>query len=222
MAIVTTTSNRHKEAIQKAETNLATHSIKVLLMRVGFVFDKQDHHKLINIKTVNAAVQIDVDEPTGKFTRASGSFITDGFVPNNEITGADFANGGNNAVFEIDTVSATEIVVKDNTGMVTETGSGDETLTSDDELATGFGYTQNTKTTGTITVALDNVSNYCQATFPTITWVASGGSIVSPAVLLFNDDHADDVIIQCTEFGGDETALDGTNFDLQNGEIREV
>jgi hypothetical protein len=223
MAVTATTGNRYKEALINGEIDLDNDSIKVLLMRSGFVFDKQEHHELINLKTVNAGVQIDVDEPTGKFTRASGSFVTDGFVVGNEITGANFANGGNNAAFIIDTVSATEIVVVDNTGMVTETGSGDETLTSDDELATGNGYTQDTKTTGTTTVALDNPSNYANMTFPTVTWSASGGSIgPSPGAILYDDTHADDVIIGYIDFGAEQTATDGTTFDIQNGEIREL
>jgi hypothetical protein len=45
-------------------------------------------------------------------------------------TGANFLNGGNNAAFTVDTVTASVVTVVDNTGMVDETGTGDETLTS--------------------------------------------------------------------------------------------
>jgi len=79
---------------------------------------------------VNAAVQIDVVAAAGTFTRASGSFLTDGFERGCTFTGSNFTNGGNNAQFTALTVTATVITVDDNAGMVNETGSGDEVLTS--------------------------------------------------------------------------------------------
>lgn len=80
----------------------------------------------------NAGVQIDVVAAAGTFTRASGSFIDDGFEYGARFLGANFANGGNNANFTVSTVSddGLTITVTDNTGMVDETGSGDETLTT--------------------------------------------------------------------------------------------
>ena len=95
-------------------------------------YDSHDGTDTFTLGTpVNAAVQIDVVAAAGTFTRASGSFITDGFDPGCTFTGSGFANGGNNAQFVVDTVTATVITVVDNTGMVNETGSGDEVLTSD-------------------------------------------------------------------------------------------
>lgn len=78
----------------------------------------------------NSAVQIDVVATSGTFTRASGDFLADGFEPGARFTGAGFANGGNNSTFTAATVTTTVITVVDNTGMVNETGSGDETLTT--------------------------------------------------------------------------------------------
>lgn len=223
MAVTAVTSDRYKYALITKTIDLANDTVKVLLMRTGFTFDKGLHRLKINIKTASAAVQIDVDSVAGTFTRASGSFVTDGFVAGNKILGANFANAGNNATFYIQTVTALVITVTDSTGMVTETGSGDETITSDDELATGNGYTQDTKTTGTITVTEDTVSHYAKGTFPTVTWTASGGSIGPTAgALLYDDTTAEDTIIGYIDFGGDETRLDGFTLDIQNGEIREV
>jgi len=62
------------------------------------------------------------------FTRASGSFITDGFLTGMTFTSTGFTNGGNNSTFVISTVSATEIVPVDSTGMVTEGAGADERL----------------------------------------------------------------------------------------------
>lgn len=79
---------------------------------------------------VTAAQQIDVDATAGTFTRVGGgNFLTEGYMQGARFTGAAFANGGNNTAFTADSVTATVITVVDNSGMVTETGSGDETLT---------------------------------------------------------------------------------------------
>jgi hypothetical protein len=86
-------------------------------------------------------IQINVDDVADTFTRLTGSFLDDGFEPDCTFTGSGFANGGNNAQFEVATVTATVITVKDGTGMVTETGSGDERL-----LADGWDYTDDTAT----------------------------------------------------------------------------
>ncbi len=100
---------------------------------------------------VNSAVQIDVDSGALTFTRASGSFLDDGFEPGCTFTGSNFANGGNNAQFTAETVTATVITVTAAGGMVTETGSGDEVLTSNgwDFTAAGAGYSKaDTSTSG--------------------------------------------------------------------------
>lgn len=90
----------------------------------------------------NSAVQIDVNDVADTFTRASGDFLADGFEPGCTFTGANFANGGNNAQFTAETVTATVITVAVGTGLVTETGSGDETLTADGWDFTGTNYSK--------------------------------------------------------------------------------
>lgn len=49
----------------------------------------------------------------GEFTRASGSFITDGFIKGQTIRTSGFSNGVNNADWVIDTVAALTITVRD-------------------------------------------------------------------------------------------------------------
>jgi hypothetical protein len=60
----------------------------------------------------------------GQIDRATGSFLVDGFVAGMVIETTGFTNGGNNSTFEIDSVTATAIVVVDDTGMVNESGGG--------------------------------------------------------------------------------------------------
>lgn len=50
---------------------------------------------------------------TSKFTRASGSFITDGFIAGQKVIVAGFADTDNNATWTVQSVSATELVVID-------------------------------------------------------------------------------------------------------------
>lgn len=62
------------------------------------------------------------------YTRASGSFITDGFAADNSIITSGFTTAGNNSTHVIATVEATRITVKLNTGMAAESGGGDERI----------------------------------------------------------------------------------------------
>jgi len=94
-------------------------------------YDSHDGTDTFTLGTpVSAAVQINVVASAGTFTRVSGDFLADGFENGCRFTGSGFTNGGNNAAFTAKTVTATVITVVDNTGMVDETGSGDEVLTS--------------------------------------------------------------------------------------------
>lgn len=74
----------------------------------------------------SGALQIDVVAGAGTFTRASGSFVDDGFKVGHSVTFSGFANGGNNATKTITAVTALVITVGDTSGLVNETGSGNE------------------------------------------------------------------------------------------------
>lgn len=84
----------------------------------------------IDYKAASGALQIDVVAAAGTFTRSTGSFIDDGFGPGQSVDFANFTNGGNNTTKVIQSVTALVITVTDNSGLVDETGSGDETATS--------------------------------------------------------------------------------------------
>lgn len=76
------------------------------------------------------AIQINVVAAAGTFTRVAGSFLTDGFVAGRQFASSVFTEGGNNGTFTIESVTATVITVTDNTGLVDETGGGDEVIAS--------------------------------------------------------------------------------------------
>jgi hypothetical protein len=95
--------------------------------------------------TINIEVS-GVGTTGGQFDRiTAGSFIDDGFEQGARITAAGFTNAGNNTSFTVDSVTATTIVVVDDTGMVNESGGGgNETLTS-----AGWDFTASPGTEGT-------------------------------------------------------------------------
>ena len=216
MAITFIRSDHFTYALLKKLIELSTDSVKVLLMRQGFVFDKGVHGKLANIKTNTGAIALIWAAADSSVSRASGSFVTDGFVPGNRCTSDDVSNPG---PLTIDTVTALKITFVE----AVVNSSATKTLTSNDELATGSGYTQDTKTTGAITVAEDNVNHYTDASFPTVTWTAAGGSIgPTPGAILYDDTTAENVIVGYIDFGGDETRTTGNTLDISNGVIRNL
>jgi hypothetical protein len=93
-------------------------------------------------------------------------------------------------------------------------------VTSDDELSTGNGYTQDTKTV-TITLAEDLSNDRANAAIATFSWVASGGSIgPTPGVLIYDATDSEFTIIGFLDFGGDVTAESGAPISISNAVLR--
>ena len=95
------------------------------------------------------------------------------------------------------------------------------------ELATGYGYTQNTKTLGTATVTEDDTDDRCEITWSNPTWTASGGSIgPTPGAIIFDDTVAAagvtiaDPVIGYIDFGGEQTQADGGVATIGDIEVR--
>lgn len=233
MAVTAITSDRYKYALVTKLIDLENDSIKILLMRDGFLFDKGDHRLLVNIK-LNVVIDstgntVTVDNTANTFVRTSGSFLTDGFVAGNEITTTNFTDGANNQTLLISAVTALVMTV-------TTTAGGDPTLAdkvetvpnnltwdSDDELATGNGYTQDTEVLANPVVTEDNVLHYTNCTFDDVTWLAAGGIIgPSPGAILYDDTTAENTIIGYIDFGGDESRTAGLDLDIKNIELREI
>lgn len=84
---------------------------------------------------------------------------------------------------------------------------------SANEIATGNGYTQKTKTL--TTVSLDQSADTMTLNADNIAWTASGGSIeATKACAIINDTHTNDTVICCIEFGANYTATVGTTLTL--------
>lgn len=72
------------------------------------------------------ALTIDVVAAAKTYTRGSGSFVTDGFLAGQTVTTSGFTNSGNNGTHVIATVTATVMTMTSATGLVNESGNGNE------------------------------------------------------------------------------------------------
>lgn len=211
------------------ENNLTigTYLVKVLLMRSGFVFDKDTHATLSNTKGTTGSIAtiafVDGGAGNDSITDSGNGFLTAGFVVGNSIT-VDSTSNLNDGTYVILAVSAGTIEVA--TGSLTAesaAAAGATTITADDELATAAGYTQNTKLTGVITLDEDDTNDRSDGTFPTVTWTAAGGSIgPTPGAILYDDASGDNTILGYIDFDGEKTATDTTTFNIASGTLREM
>jgi hypothetical protein len=84
-------------------------------------------------------IAMSVDEPSGEFRRATGSFLDDGFEEGHRFASTNFTNAGNNSTWTVDRVTDLALTVVTKTGMVTEGAGADERL-----LCTGMDFTEST------------------------------------------------------------------------------
>ena len=92
------------------------------------------------------------------------------------------------------------------------------------ELATGYGYTRNTKTLAGVAVTEDDTDNRTEVTWSNVTWTASGGAIgPTPGAIIFDDTVTTptaDPIIGYIDFGGEQTQADGGVATISAVEVR--
>jgi hypothetical protein len=215
MAVTGIMTNHFKYQLAMKQIDLDLDSIKALLMRDGFVFNRDEHAAKKNIKTNSGAISITFSAAAKTITRTSGSFITDGFVAGNKITTDAALNPG---PFTITNVTALVITVSE---AVADEGPVTKTVTSDDELSTGNGYTQDTKTLANTTVTEDDTNDRAEMSADDVSWTASGGAIgPTPGAILYDDTSPDDTIIGYLDFGGNQSAASGANFTITTIRVR--
>lgn len=88
------------------------------------------------------------------------------------------------------------------------------------ELATGNGYTVNTKTLAGVAVSEDDTDDRGEVTWSNVTWTASGGVIgPTPGAIVFDDTPTTpqaDPVIMYIDFGGDQSQADGGIATISN------
>ena len=97
-----------------------------------------------------------------------------------------------------------------------DTLSGTTTLASlTNQVATAFGYTQNTKTVTITTTNASGTITIDETTNPV--WTASGGSITARYAVIYDDTHASDQAVAVCLLDttpADVTATDGNTFTI--------
>ena len=81
------------------------------------------------------------------------------------------------------------------------------------QLTTQYGYTQNSKTLTTV-AASTVTTNDAIFTADNVTWTASGGSIAAAYALVYADSLTNKDPVALINFGGTQTAPDGTDFKI--------
>lgn len=216
MAVTGTLSNHFKYQLAAGVINFSSQSFKALLMREGFTFNKDDHAKRINVKgTITGSSNITFAASTKKITKSSG-FLAAGFVAGNKLTIS--GTSSNNGTKTIVTASDTEIVVSET--LVDESNTS-ATITADDEITTGNGYTQDTKTLTTVALNEDDTNDRCEITWDAVEWTASAGSIgPTDGCLIYDDTASDDTVVGYLSFGETVTISAGNMLSLQNNKLR--
>jgi len=213
MALNSVASNAYKYALGTGKIDFSADDIKVMLMRSGFTFNKDIHSFLKNIKSSMTVTSGDVSftQSTKTIHKDSGGFLATGFVVGNYITITGTTS--NNVSGTIASLTDTDIIL--NEDVLTDETGANPTITSNDELADGNGYTAGGTSLGTPTLTKDDNYDALIVAFPTVSWTADGGDIgPTPGAILFDDTNPDKVIIGFLDFGGDETASSGTTFTL--------
>lgn len=89
------------------------------------------------------------------------------------------------------------------------------------ELATGNGYTQNTKTLSNQVLSEDDTNDRAEMVADDLTWTAAGGSIgPTPGAILYDGTSADNTIIGYIDFGSELTATSGNTLVIEDISIR--
>lgn len=210
-----TRSNYYLYALKKKLIDESSDTIRMLCMRSGFVFNQGNHSQLKNIRTDTGSIALTWAAAGKSVSRASGSFIADGFIVGNRCTSTDANNPG---PLTIASVVALQIVFNE----VIVNSSATSILSSDDELATvAGGYTQNSKSIGVVTVGpADNTFNRCDSQFQTVSFSAVSANIgPTPGVILY--DVTADVVIGYLIFGsGPITTVPPNSLNIGGGLIR--
>jgi hypothetical protein len=102
-----------------------------------------DRREVVILNAISSGAQtISVVAASSTYTRSAGSYITDGFTPGQKVTFSGFTNAGNNATKIIQSVTATVITVTNNSGLVNETGGGDEAVVNSDAVGSDDHYAE--------------------------------------------------------------------------------
>lgn len=111
---------------------------------------------------------------------------------------------------EIDLDTDVFKIILGNSSMTYNAAHDDLADITANQLATANGYTSGGATLGSVTWSLSSPDNFWDAANPT--WTASGGSISADTAAIYDDTHANDALAVHIDFGGNQSAGDGTQL----------
>jgi hypothetical protein len=207
------TSNYSFQSLMKGQINASSDLFTVCLMRSGFIFNRDIHGQRKNVKgSKTGAGNITWSASAKTATLAGGGFTSAGFVAGNkcQISGTTLNNGTKTILTATDTVlTFTEDCSNEsNTSAV---------ITADDELASGYGYTQESKQFTGYSGTLDETNDWFKAAFSTTSWTPTGGNIgPSPGAIVYDYTDTDKTLMFYVDFGGEQTFPAGVDLALAN------
>src|SRR3990172_1386621 len=163
MSHVFTASNHLKYMLATKEVDLDSDTFKMILLRDGLVFNKRDFATYNNLKATSGSLTLTFVFGSSSISRATGSFITDGFVVGNRVGTTSAINPG---PFTIVTVSALQITVAET--IVNEVFAC--VMTAQDELASGNGYTTGGQTITGLALTEDDTDDRAELVFDDLSW----------------------------------------------------
>jgi hypothetical protein len=213
-----TISNHAKYLIATGGILLDSHDLRIMLMRDGYTFNKDNVANLKNISATDTADDISFTASSDTIASAAlVNFATLGIIPGNQITVSGSVS--NNGTFTVVTVGTLSFTVAE--ALVDESAGATVTITSRDELADGNGYADAALSGGALTE--DDANDRAEYTCNDVTWTASGGDIgPSPGAIIWDDEATDDPVVGYLDFGADQTAASGSTFNILNIKIRVV
>ncbi len=220
MSVFAVVGSAYRDALVRGKVDFSSDTFKIMLMKSGYVFDTNVVKYLKNVHGIfngsGSVTDIAFSATNNSITTTAGDFVAAGLIAGNTITISNTTN--NNFTVTISTVTTTTITVVETGTLVDETGTTAK-IEANDELASANGYTQNSTPLGTATIT-DN-SGSVDITFPTVSWTASGGDIgATPGAIVYDDTNADDVIVGYLDFGGEQTAANGSDFTIASLSVR--
>ena len=189
-----TVPSNFRENLLSAKLNFARpDTFNAILMRAGFSFSAANHKALLNVTATTGAIDYGIVAATKTITRVIGaphnhgtlSFITDGFVVGNYIT----LTGTNAGTYVVRSVTATTMRV-DLVGaatLVDETATA-QTITCQDEYATGGGYTR-------IPVTFDLTGSVLTLDTFDLTSFGAADLALSGGIIIYDDTATGDPIV---------------------------
>ena len=110
-----------------------------------------------------------------------------------------------------------KLILMNNTFAFDKDAHATLTNVTGDQLATQYGYTQDSKTLDNKVLTEDDTNDRARMTCDDASWTADGGDIgPTGGAIIYDDTTSDDTVIGCIDYGTDYTIPNGSTFKNEN------